>query len=316
VHRIFVGFSLLFLFGSFFLLPFSVLKVAFAFYRFWNESGVLYLKQEQEQDLVVCGWGHGVCLKWRKRVRVDERREVMKAYLFAVQWASKPSCLLVGLRTKRPLCSPSSVGEELQASFRSGGLFLLAEQIRSRSALRFRSTCEQGNSRSHAHRLRKIRVYLDAVYFTSRVHVCWLGLLSYVVISKYCRTFVWTFVPHRVRCVSESLDTWFLCWSCLTIHWIPMYVWIHGYMFLCWSCLPIDRVLRHSDLVKSKNTPANRCIGGHRNRTLELRAAAPGQDVVLWKVSRFLALLFLFTDVSVFHSYSVLQTTYCEVLYF
>jgi hypothetical protein len=144
----------------------------------------------------------------------------MKAYLFAVQWASKPSCLLVGLRTKRPLCSPSSVGEELQASFRSGGLFLLAEQIRSRSALRFRSTCEQGNSRSHAHRLRKIRVYLDAVYFTSRVHVCWLGLLSYVVISKYCRTFVWTFVPHRVRCVSESLDTWFLCWSCLTIHWI------------------------------------------------------------------------------------------------
>lgn len=34
MHRIFVGFSLLFLFGSFFLLLFSVLKVAFAFYRF------------------------------------------------------------------------------------------------------------------------------------------------------------------------------------------------------------------------------------------------------------------------------------------
>jgi hypothetical protein len=27
--------------------------------------------------------------------------------------------------------------------------------------------------------------------------------------------------------------------------------------------------LRRSDLVKSKNTPA-KCIGGHRNRTLEL----------------------------------------------
>jgi hypothetical protein len=34
VHRIFVGFSLLFLFGSFFLLFFSVSKVAFAFCRF------------------------------------------------------------------------------------------------------------------------------------------------------------------------------------------------------------------------------------------------------------------------------------------
>jgi hypothetical protein len=34
VHRIFVGFSLLFLFESFFLLFFSVLKVAFAFCRF------------------------------------------------------------------------------------------------------------------------------------------------------------------------------------------------------------------------------------------------------------------------------------------
>ncbi len=153
----------------------------------------------------------------------------MKAYLFAVQWASKPSCLLVGLRTKRPLCSPSSVGEELEASSRSGGLFLLAEQIRSRSALRFRSTCEQGNSRSHAHRLRKIRVYLDTVYFTSRVHVCWLGLLSYVVIFKYCRTIVWTFVPHRVRCVSESLDT---C-SCVDRAWlytgsdVCLNPWIH-----------------------------------------------------------------------------------------
>jgi hypothetical protein len=73
----------------------------------------------------------------------------------------------------------------------------------------------------------------------------------------------------------------------------PMYVWIPGYIFLWWSYLPIDRILRHSDLVKSKNTPANlKCMGGHRNRTVELREAMSGQDVVQWKVSRFLTSLF------------------------
>jgi hypothetical protein len=189
----------------------------------------LNLKQEQEQDLIVCGWGHGVCLRWRKRVRVNERREVMEAYLFAVQWASKLSCLLIGLRTKRPLCSPSSVSKELEASFRSGGLFLLDEQIRSRSAMRFRSICEEGNSRNLAYRLPKICVYRDAVYFTSRVHACWLGLLSYVVVSKYCRTFIWTFSPYHVRCVSESLGT---C-SCIDRAWlysgsdVCLNPWIH-----------------------------------------------------------------------------------------
>jgi hypothetical protein len=50
--------------------------------------------------------------------------------------------------------------------------------------MRFRSTCEEGNSRNRAYRLRKIRAYLDSVYLASRVHVCWLCLLSYVVVSK------------------------------------------------------------------------------------------------------------------------------------
>jgi hypothetical protein len=197
-----------------------ILKRVWCFWT-WNK--------EQEQDLVVCGWGHGLSLKWRKRVRVNERREVMKAYLFAVQWASKPSCLSIGLRTKRPLCSPSSVGKELEASFRSAGLFVLAEQIRSGSAMRFRSTCEEGNSRNRAYRHREIRVYPHTAYFTSRVHVCWLILLSFVVIYKYCRTFVWTFSPYHVRCVSESLDT---C-SCVDRAWqysgsdVCLNPWIH-----------------------------------------------------------------------------------------
>ncbi len=214
-----------------------------------------------------------VCLWWGKRVRVNERREVMKAYLFAVQWASQPSRLLIGLRTKRPLCSPSSVSKEREESFGSEGLFLLAEQSRNRSAMRFRSTCEEGNSRNHAYRLRKIRVYLDSVYLTSRVHVCWLGLLSYVVISKYV---LLSFGLFFLTICDVYLNPWTLVLVLIVPEYAldPMYVWIPGYMFLCWSYLPIDRILRHSDLVKSKNTPANlKCIGGHRNRTLELREA-------------------------------------------
>jgi len=73
--------------------------------------------------------------------------------------------------------------------------------------MRFRSTCEEGNSRNRAYRLRKIRAYLDSVYLASRVHVCWLCLLSYVSRFQEYRAFVWTFFSYHMRCVSESLDT-------------------------------------------------------------------------------------------------------------
>jgi hypothetical protein len=74
------------------LLFFSVLKVSFAFCRFWNESCVLNLRQEQEQDLVVCGWGHGVGLKWRRRGR--EWKEGGHEGLLVCSSMSKQSIML------------------------------------------------------------------------------------------------------------------------------------------------------------------------------------------------------------------------------